>query len=182
MQDLSLHILDVAENGINAGADLIRIMIEEYTERDELTLVIEDNGRGMADDFLARALDPFVTTRTTRKVGLGLSLLQQTAREAEGDIQVESSLGKGTKVRAWMKRSHIDRRPMGDMVETMLNLIQGNPEVDFVYEHMKDDRGYKLETASIRAELEEIPLNNPEVIKLIREDLDDGINGFVLAH
>jgi len=138
MEDLSLHILDVAENGITAGAGLVRITIEEDTEQDRLTLVIEDNGRGMEPDFLAKVLDPFVTTRTTRKVGMGLSLLQQAAAEADGDLKVESSPGRGTSVKVAMRHSHIDRKPLGDMAATMITLIEGNPDVDFFYIHKKD--------------------------------------------
>jgi hypothetical protein len=133
MQDLSLHILDVAENGVRAGADLIKITIDENQSADRLTIAIEDNGRGMASGFLAQVLDPFVTTRTTRKVGLGLSLFQQAAREAQGDLKVESDPGQGTKVSVFMSYSHIDRKPMGNMADTLLALIEGNPAVDFVY-------------------------------------------------
>ncbi len=171
MQDLSLHILDVAENGITAGADLIRIAVEEDTKADKLTITIEDNGRGMDPEFLAKVLDPFVTTRTTRKVGLGLSLFRHSARDAGGDLQIVSTPGRGTKVIAYMSYRHIDRKPMGDMAETVTTLIQGNPEVDVVYVHRKDGGEFTLDTREIRSELEEIPINNPEVIGLIQENL-----------
>ncbi len=176
MEDLSLHILDVAENGISAGADLIKIAVEEDLRRDTLTITIEDNGRGMEPEFLAKVLDPFVTTRTTRKVGLGLSLFQQSAREAEGDLEIRSTPGQGTSVRAYMSHSHIDRKPMGNMAETVITLIEGNPDTDFVYNHIKDGRKFVLDTREIREELEEIPLNNPEVIRFLRENLIQGLN------
>ncbi len=175
MQDLSLHVLDVAENGIKAGADLVRIRIEENPEEDCLMMTISDNGKGMEPEFLAKVLDPFVTTRTTRKVGLGLSLLQQTAEEADGSLKVDSTLGKGTRVDVTMKYGHIDRKPMGEMAETMITLIQGNPSVDFAYDHIKNGKKYSLNTAEIRQELEEIPLNNPEVINLVKGDLVEGL-------
>lgn len=171
MQDLSLHILDVAENGITAGADLIRIAVEEDTKADKLTITIEDNGRGMDPEFLAKVLDPFVTTRTTRKVGLGLSLFRQSAQDAGGDLQIVSTPGRGTKVIASMSHRHIDRKPMGDMAETVTTLIQGNPQVDVVYVHRKDGREFTLDTRELRSELEEIAMNNPEVIGLIQENL-----------
>jgi hypothetical protein len=171
MEDLSLHILDVAENGITAGAGLIEITVEEDLTHDRLVITVEDNGRGMEPEFLARVLDPFTTTRTTRKVGLGLSLFQQSAQEAQGDLVVESTPGVGTKVTAHMRRSHIDRKPMGDMAETMVTLIQGNPEIDFVYTHRKDGRELTLDTRELRTELEEIPLNTPHVLNLIRESV-----------
>jgi hypothetical protein len=179
MQDLSLHILDVAENGVRAGADLIRISIEENLNDDRLAITIEDNGRGMTPEFLAQVLDPFVTTRTTRKVGLGLSLFQQAAREAQGDLKVDSTPGQGTKVLVFMSYSHIDRKPMGNMVDTLLALIEGNPAVDFVYTHRNDGREYILDTREIRSELEEIPINNPQVIGLIRDNILSGLSEIV---
>jgi anti-sigma regulatory factor (Ser/Thr protein kinase) len=175
MRDLSLHILDIAENGINAGADLVRITVEEDIKADSLTIVIEDNGRGMEPEFLLKALDPFVTTRANRKVGLGLPLLQQSARLAEGDIKIDSTPGVGTKVLAFMKYGHIDRKPMGNMSETMVTLIQGNPEVDFVYVHRRNTKEYQLDTRELRTELEEIPLNRPEVVTLINNNLSEGL-------
>lgn len=175
MEDISLHILDVAENGVIAGANLIKINVDEDVEGDTLRIMIEDNGRGMAPEFLERVLDPFVTTRTTRKVGLGLSLFQQSAREAGGDLSISSTPGLGTMVTVFMSHSHIDRKPMGDMAATMLTLIEGNPEVDFVYTHRKEAREYVLDTRELRSELEEIPLNSPVVVSLIRENLESGL-------
>jgi len=174
MQDLSLHILDVAENGIIAGATLVSIAVTEDLERDFMEVVIEDNGRGMAAEFLAKVLDPFVTTRTTRKVGLGLSLLQQTAREAEGELYIESWPGVGTRVRVTMRHGHIDRKPLGNMVQTIVTLIEGNPDTDFVYRHTKGLRTYSLDTREVRAGLEEIPLNTPSVVALLTADLEEG--------
>ncbi len=175
MEDLSLHILDVAENGVRAGADLIRITVEEDPEEDRLSIAVEDNGRGMDAEFLSRALDPFVTTRTTRKVGLGLSLLQQTAQEADGDLTISSAPGTGTTVRVTMSYGHLDRKPMGNIAETVTTLIEGNPDVDFVYVHRKDGADFVLDTRELREELEEIPLNMPEVVRLIRDNLYGGL-------
>ncbi len=176
MRDLSLHILDVAENGIAAGASLIQITIEEDPAADRLTIALEDNGRGMEPELLAKALDPFVTTRTTRRVGLGLSLFQQSARMAGGDLSIDSTPGVGTKVLAFMSYAHIDRRPMGNMAETLVTLIQGNPDVDFVYTHRKGGREFHFDTRELRVELEEVPINQPEVVALIQENLTSGLN------
>lgn len=175
MEDLSLHILDVAENGIIAGADLIRITVVEDQETDRLTISIEDNGRGMEPEFLAKVLDPFVTTRTTRRVGLGLSLFQQSAQEAGGDLTIESEPGVGTRVTTWMSLGHIDRKPMGNIAETVLTLIEGNPGVDTVYAHRKQGKEYILDTREIREELDGVPLNNPEVVGLIKDNLLEGL-------
>jgi hypothetical protein len=179
MQDISLHILDVAENGVRAGADLIKITIEENRRADQLIITIEDNGRGMDPAFLAKALDPFCTASVTRKVGLGLSLFQQAARQANGDISVDSTPGQGTKVVAFMIHSHIDRKPVGDMADTLLALVEGNPAVDFVYTHKNDGRDYTLDTREIRLDTEEISINNPQVIRLIRDDILSGLREIV---
>lgn len=176
MEDISLHILDLAENGIRAGADLIKIFIDEDTLTDRLTISIEDNGRGMAPEFLSRVMDPFVTTRTTRSVGLGLSLLQQSVQEAEGEISLTSELGSGTKLVATMRRSHIDRKPMGDLAGTVLCLIEGNADVDFVFEYRFDHKHYCLDTREIRCVMDDIPINHPSVIRLIRDNLVAGIS------
>jgi len=175
MEDLSLHVLDVAENGISAGASVVKISIEEDLEADSLTILIEDNGKGMSPEFLDKVLDPFVTTRTTRRVGLGLSLFEQSVVEAEGRFDIESTPGIGTKVVATMRHGHIDRKPMGDMVSTILTLIEGNPSVDFVYRHKKDAREYMFDTREIRDELGEIPLNHPQVVSLIKENIAEGL-------
>jgi anti-sigma regulatory factor (Ser/Thr protein kinase) len=175
MQDLSLHILDVAENGIRAGAANISIMICEDGSQDTLTITIADDGRGMSPEFLERVLDPFVTTRTTRKVGLGLSLFQQTAESAEGNLEIESVLGQGTTIKVYMKLNHIDRKPMGNMAETMAALIQGNPNIDFSYMHVIDGKQFSFSTSELRPDLEEIPINHPEVVQLIRNIIAEGL-------
>ena len=179
MLDLSLHILDVAANGVRAGADRIEITVEEDRTADRLTITIEDNGRGMEAEFLAKVLDPFTTTCPARKVGLGLSLFQQAARQAEGDLRVDSTPGKGTRVSAYMSYSHIDRKPIGNMVDTLAALIEAGPAVDFVYTHKNEGREYKLDTVSMRLNLEEIPINNPRVIRLIRNDILSGLREIV---
>ncbi len=175
MQDLSLHILDIAENGINAGADLVRITVEEDIRADSLTIAIEDNGRGMEPEFLLKVLDPFVTTRASRNGGLGLLLLQQSARRAEGDISIDSVPGIGTKVLASMKYGHVNRKPLGNLSETMITLIQGNPEVDFVYVHRRNSVEYQFDTRELRSELEEIPISQPDVVTLIHNNFREGL-------
>ncbi len=175
MEDLSLHILDVAENGIRAGATLINILVDENLEDDLLTIVIKDNGKGMSTEFLNNVLDPFVTTRTTRRVGLGLSMFQQSALEAEGNLEVQSTPGVGTKVTVTMRNSHIDRKPMGDMVSTVLALIEGNPNVDVVYDHRRGHGEYVLDTREIRVELGDIPMNFPQVVSLLQSNLSEGL-------
>jgi anti-sigma regulatory factor (Ser/Thr protein kinase) len=150
MRELSLHILDIAENGIRAGADRLQIHVEESSAADRLTFSVEDNGGGMPAEKAARIDDPFVTTRKTRRVGLGLSLLAAAARRCEGDISVETSPEKGTRVTASFRRSHIDCAPLGDMVATMEVLIVGNPHIDFCYTHRVDGKEFVLDTRDFR--------------------------------
>ena len=153
MEDLSLHILDIVENSIRAKASRIEIKVIEDMKKDLLTIEIRDNGQGIEEETVQKILDPFFTTKPTRKVGLGLPLLSQAARESGGDIEIESKVGRGTRVKATFGYSHIDRKPLGSMETTLTTLIAGNPEVDFVYEHKRDELEYRLDTREIRARI-----------------------------
>ncbi len=150
---MSLHILDIVENSIRAKASKIKIRVVEDRAQDLLTIEIKDNGQGIDEGTVKKVLDPFFTTRTTRKVGLGLPLLSQAARESGGDVQIESEVGRGTRVKATFGYSHIDRKPLGNMETTLTTLIAGNPETDFIYEHKKDELEYRLDTKEIRARI-----------------------------
>lgn len=177
MRELSLHILDIAENGISAGASCIEIEIEESGPADRLTIRVRDDGRGMPAEKALRLEDPFVTTRTTRRVGLGLSLLAAAARRCEGDLTVATAPGRGTEVTATFRRSHIDRAPLGDIAATLEVLIVGNPQVDFVYSHRVDDGDFTLDTRELRGDLAGVDLGDPmvarEVTQSIRRALHD---------
>ena len=153
MEDLSLHILDIVENSIRAKASRIMIKVAEDMEKDLLTIEIGDNGQGMDAETVKKVLNPFFTTGTTRKVGLGLSLLSQAARESGGDVEIESKVGRGTRVKATFGYGHVDRKPLGNMEATLITLIAGNPEVDFTYEHKKGELECRLDTKEIRAGL-----------------------------
>ncbi|MFH1717882.1 MAG: ATP-binding protein [Planctomycetota bacterium] len=146
MEDLSLHILDIAENSISGSAKTIEIRIDEDRTKDLLTIEIKDDGKGMDEQTLQKALDPFFTTRTTRRVGLGLPLLAQAARESGGGIELDSKPGRGTTVRATFAYGHVDRKPMGDIDETILTLVAGHPEIDILYEHNRNGSIYHFDT------------------------------------
>lgn len=146
MEDLSLHILDIVENSIRALAKSIKIRIEEDIEKDLLAVEIEDNGQGMDEETAKKALDPFFTTKATRRVGLGLPLLDQAAREAGGKLEISSEIEKKTRIRATFQYSHPDRKPLGDIKETLLALAAGHPEVDFIYEHKRGETIYRWDT------------------------------------
>lgn len=175
MRELSLHILDIAENGITAGANCIHISVDEARSRNVLTLKIQDNGRGMPADKLEKLKDPFVTSRTTRRVGLGLPLLAAAAERCEGNIDVKTTPGIGTDVRATFAYNHIDRAPIGDMASTITTLILGNPNVDFVYTHIIDGNEFILDTRELKEGPADLSLSDPMVIyhltQRIRESL-----------
>jgi signal transduction histidine kinase len=169
MEDLSLHILDIVENSTRAGATLVKIKIIEDKKKDLLQIVIKDNGSGMDREMVKKVRDPFMTTRTTRRVGLGLSMLEQAAKEAGGDLSIVSEPGRGTEVKATFQANHIDRKPIGDMGSSMISLIAGNTNVDFIYESDLDGEKTTLDTRMIKEEMEGVTtINDPAVLKLIR--------------
>lgn len=176
MEDLSLHVLDIAENSIEAQATQVEIRIEENWTEDRLVLEVIDNGRGMDEEMVKKATDPFVTTRTTRRVGLGLPLLAEAARQACGRLDIQSAPGKGTRVRASFQLSHIDLKPIGDMAQTLITLIVGHPEVDVLYSHLVDRKEFRFDTREIKAQLEGIPIHAPEVLQIIRNKIKEGLN------
>ncbi len=175
MEDISLHILDIAENSVSAGATLIKITISEETPKDLLTVEIEDNGKGIPEDIRLKVLDPFVTTRTTRKVGLGLPLLAQAARDTGGDITVKAADTSGTIVTAAFKPGHIDMKPLGNISETLVVLIAGSPQVDFLFTYHKNSNAFSLDTRKIKKELEGLPITSPPVLSFLRNYLSTSL-------
>jgi len=176
MQDLSLHILDVAENSIAAGAKQIGITVREDASTDMLTLEIADDGKGMDPETVKRATDPFYTTRTTRRVGLGLALLKEAARAAEGDLDIQSRVGEGTKVRATFKLSHIDLKPMGNMAETLTALVASSSEVDIRYVHQWNGHSFTFDTKEIRDTLNASHMSPVRVLAFMRDYLTKNIH------
>ncbi|BCS81250.1 ATP-binding protein [Anaerocellum diazotrophicum] len=176
MNDLSLYILDLVQNSIEAGASLVKIEIVEDLEEDLFTITIEDNGRGIPKEVIDIVTDPFYTTRKTRKVGLGLSLAKQLAMDCEGSFTVER-LERGTKIVLKMKHSHIDRPPLGNIAETLLALISGAPDVDFIFCYRNNQSEFTFDTRSIREVLgDDIPLNTLSVLDFIRSQLESGLS------
>ena len=175
MLELALHVLDIAENSSRAQASLIEITIVEDLVRDIFSLEIKDNGQGMDAQTMEKALDPFYTTKKVRRIGLGLPMLKQAANTAQGRFSLQSEVGKGTVVHAEFKHSHIDRQPLGDIAGVITMLILGNPDIDIVYTHRKDGNTYVLDTRELREGLGDVPLNNMEVLNLIRDNIREGI-------
>lgn len=180
MRDLSLHILDIVQNSLRAGASLIQLRVEEDQIGERLTIEIRDNGRGMTEEEIVLALDPFYTTRTTRKVGLGLSMFQANCQACGGGLYLNSQPGSGTCVTAIMGLTHLDRPPLGDLPASIAVLIAGSPQVDFVLQRKKGEKEYFFSTGELREVLGDIPLCQPQVIDWIRDYLNEqeiGLSG-----
>ncbi|RQD70634.1 MAG: ATP-binding protein [Tindallia sp. MSAO_Bac2] len=173
MKELALHILDIVQNSITADAKRINLKIAESIKDDELTIVVEDDGFGMDEEMLMKVTDPFVTSRTTRKVGLGIPLLKQAAEECEGSLRIHSEVNSGTTIKATFQHSHIDRVPLGDIPETICTILLYGRDFDLLYEHLTDQGQFKFDTAEIRQVLQETPLTHPDVIVWIRESLTE---------
>ena len=174
MPEISLNILEVAENSVRAKAALIEITVSVNTKEDTLTVVIKDDGCGMTADQVKRAQDPFFTTRTTRIVGLGLPFFKQAAESTGGTFSIDSEKGTGTTVKAVFILSHIDRMPLGDISSTIHTLVVFNEQIDFTYTYEYDDKSFTLDTREMREMLgDEISFMEPEVSLFIWEYLDD---------
>lgn len=178
MKELSLNILDIAENSVKAKARLTKILIDE--DERTLRLTIEDDGTGMEEEFLKRVTDPFCTTRTTRKVGMGIPLLKMEAEMTGGSFEITSVSEKkdpvnhGTRTSALFYKDHIDFIPLGDVRSSVVTLIQGHPDTDFYFRHVMPEGTVELDTRELREVLgDEVPLNEYEVIKWIEESLKE---------
>ena len=171
MQELSLNVLDVAENSVRADASLVELTVEEDTAAGWLTIVIRDNGRGMTPEQVQTVIDPFYTTRTTRKVGLGVPFFRMAAQLSGGDLTIQSRVGEGTAVTATFGLTSIDRMPLGDINGTIATLVQCNPGIDWLYTRRKDGREMVMDTRQFREVLEDMPLDSPEVLGFLRDYL-----------
>jgi hypothetical protein len=174
LKELSLHILDIAENSVNAGATKIEILVVENLNKDELIINIKDNGKGMDPEKLKNIADPFITSRTTRKVGLGIPFLKAAAEACEGGLEITSERGIGTEVKVRFKLSHIDRMPLGDLQSTWLNLLVGYPNVNWVFVYSINDKTFTLNDQPIKEVLKEIPLSDPQVIGYLKNEIANG--------
>ncbi len=169
MRELSLNVLDIAQNSVSANASLIEIELIESTVNNELLIGIYDNGKGMTAEQLENVRDPFYTTRTTRKVGMGIPLFKMAAEMTGGNLQIESEVGVGTKVRTLFKTDSIDFTPVGDMTSTIVMLVTMNLHIDFVYKVQKDENEFLFDTRQIKEILGDVPLNEPSVSQWIKD-------------
>lgn len=180
MRELSLHILDIVQNSLRAHASEVQIGIIISTYRDEMIIQINDNGDGMSEQMSQAALDPFTTTRKTRQVGLGLPLFQAAAEQSNGQLTIQSVEGQGTLVSASFQLSHLDRTPLGDIISTVVTLIQGSPQVDFICNYQYDQEEYTLSTKLIKQELPGVDIDHPLVLDFINDHLKAGLKDLLI--
>lgn len=171
MTELSLNVLDVAQNSVKAKASLIEISVEIHTDKNSLSIVIKDNGCGMSEETVKQVIDPFYTTRTTRKVGLGVPFFKMSAEMTGGSFEIVSEVGKGTCVTAEYVLDSIDRMPLGDMPSTIETLVLYNTDIDFIYTYSVDGESFVLDTAEMKEILGGVPLDSPDIAEYIKEFL-----------
>jgi hypothetical protein len=176
MTELSLNILDIVQNSLRAGASEVTIEIVESSPADLFTITVRDNGCGIPEKILDTVTDPFTTTRTTRRTGLGLPLLRHHAMLTGGDVRISSSDMKGTEVRAHFGNSHIDRQPLGDIAGVMIILISANPGIDFLYSHQTGSGKYVFSTAEIRRLLETDRIDDYSLLQDLKMMIQENIN------
>lgn len=176
MRELSLHILDIAANSVAAGASQVSIRINEDTNEDKLIISIKDNGKGMDQNLIAKVSDPFVTSRTERRVGLGIPLFKAAAEACNGNFLIDSELGVGTHVFASFQNSHIDRMPLGNIIDTFLTLLLGTPEINWILSYKFNEKEFYFDDTLIKNEIQGISITEPEVIRFMKTFLQEGIS------
>jgi anti-sigma regulatory factor (Ser/Thr protein kinase) len=175
VRELALHLLDIAENSIAAGASTVQIAINEDTRADRLTISVTDDGRGMDEQTVARVVDPFYTTRTTRKVGLGIPLLKEAAEACNGALRIWSKPGNGARLVVEFQRSHIDRMPLGNVADTMVTLLVSAPQIHWILTYEADGQTFTFDDAEMKATLEGVPITEPDILAWLRNTLQTGI-------
>ncbi len=175
MNELSLHILDICQNSIKADAKLIEIIIDEQPKQNLYSITIHDNGSGMNEKTLSEVSDPFFTTRTTRKVGLGVSLFKMAAEMTNGTFSVKSEEGKGTSIIATFTHDHLDRAPLGEIDETLSILILNEKNIDIYYKHIYNNKEYVFDTREVKQVLGDVPIKDYSVILWIKNNIIEGI-------
>ncbi len=174
MKEISLHILDILQNSITAGAKLVELCINENTEEDILMFYIKDDGCGMSAEFLKNVINPFTTKRTTRKVGLGIPLLKLAAENAGGGIKITSEPGVGTYIEATFVHSHIDRQPLGNITDTVFTVVTSYENVEFLFTHKFNNNEFVLDTRQMKEILGDVPLSDSGVMAWLLDYLKEG--------
>ncbi len=176
MKEICENIIDIVNNSISAGATVVEIEIEENTDRDLLSLSISDNGKGIDSDTLRNISDPFFTTKSKKKVGMGTSLLKFHAELTGGNFEIESKPGKGTRVKATFGLNHVDRQPLGDITGTLLLFLTGNPEIHLIYKHIINGNSFILDSLEVKNALGGVKLNRPELRTILRNYIQSNLD------
>lgn len=176
MKELALHILDILENSYRAKAQSIELYIQEDTRKNLFAIHITDDGIGMSPEQLAKVTDPFFTSRRSRKVGLGLSLLKQNAERSGGSLQLESKQDHGTQLVVSFEHNHLDRPILGDIAGVVCMCLAGHPETELVYRHQMNEKEYLFDSTEIKAALEGMSVQNPDIRKFIEEMIKENLN------
>lgn len=180
MREIALHLMDIAENSVAAEGRNICIEVHEDLQRDLLTASITDDGRGMDAETANHVMDPFYTTRTTRKVGLGIPLFKLAAEMSEGGLSLATESGKGTKIEARFRHSHIDRMPLGDISSTFLALLVSHPEIHWVFIYQTTDKdgnvdNFEFDDTELKNELGDMPITEPDILTFVRGLIEEGV-------
>jgi hypothetical protein len=181
VREIALHLLDIAENSVAAAAKTVTIAVCEDVVADRLIASVQDDGKGMDAETAARVCDPFVTSRTTRKVGLGIPLLKAAAEACNGYLLIDSTLGKGTRIEVEFQHSHIDRMPLGDLAGSLLTLVVAYPHIRWIFYYYallssaEGERGFNFDSQPIHDALGEISFSEPEVLSFLRETIESGV-------
>lgn len=175
MQELSMNIMDIVQNSVKAEATEIEIYINENIKDNKFIFSIKDNGKGMTKEFIKKVKDPFSTSRTTRKVGLGIPFVDQTCQMCNGKLDIQSEIGIGTTITATMEYNNIDRPPLGDIAATMQAIIISNPDKNFTYTHIYNDKEFTLKTTELKEILGDVPLTEPDVMQWIKEFIEENL-------
>jgi hypothetical protein len=167
--------MDIIQNSIRAKASCIEVNVIEDTDKDIYRLVFTDNGRGMSEATMIKVVDPFYTTRKTRKVGLGLPLLKQNAEKAGGGLLLDSTLGEGTIVQAFFSHKHLDRPVLGDVAGAIILTASANPDIQFIYKHNKNGKEFVFDTNVINEALDGVSIHEPEIMASLREMITENL-------
>jgi Signal transduction histidine kinase len=176
MKELSLHVYDLMENSIAANATFIELTIKDSKKDNIYGFTIKDNGKGMTPDFLAKVTDPWTTTRTTRKVGLGLPLIKMNTENAGGSMKIQSQVGIGTQLDFWFQHDHIDRPPMGDLAGTIVMLCSQHEDIHFIYKHITDDGDFVFDTDEIKEALDGMSMKDLSIMHYLKEMIEENLN------
>ncbi|MFZ4399026.1 MAG: ATP-binding protein [Bacteroidales bacterium] len=175
MKELSLHILDILQNSITAGADLIELIINENKVENLYSIIIKDNGKGMSSEMLAKVTDPFFTSRTTRKVGLGIPLLKQNAERCGGSFSINAELNKGCILKAIFQHNNIDRPILGDIAGTFVLTVASNERIRFIYSHTTEKGKYIFDTKEVKDAMDGISINQAQIIRYLIEMINENL-------